>query len=488
MGLFDRFKNKKENISTVIDTTSEQKNSGRIMQGFSTYFPDSFYENRMANYTDINRTSRGYLDSPNGLYGNFLNDLYSSSPIHGALINLKSMLTAGNGYTIEGAEDFDMKNKIQLNQLTNQFDKIIDNGLVLDYFIHNRVCLLVTWNRDNTKIIKLKRLNPASVNINTINAQFEPIDYLYCWNWALFGSKVPVIKYAKFDQSNLKDKNQILMVQYQNPEQRLYSMPTYKGAIKSILTDKESDTHQLAWLKNAMSPSVVISFPFDLDAEEKAELIDGLRSDFTDTENAGKVFTTFSKTRDVLPSITQLAPLDVASGFLDLVDTTTRKICLGHGVDPQIIGLKTAGSLGNADFVYQYNLFNQGQIQPAQQKIQAILNDLLSINGLPVMASFRDVDINKLNPSVAVDGEKIKDLTEEVVVEELTGKVEEAKSPIQVNDTIRGMSGRENIQLLRVIRQYSNGKITKEQAAVLLSSGFGLSEEEINIMLADSED
>jgi len=485
MGLFDRFKNKKENTPVILSTQpTEEKKTGRIMQAFSTFWP----LNTNAIYTDINRTSRGYLDSPDGLYGNFLNNLYSASPIHGALINLKSMLTAGNGYTIEGAEDLNMSSKIQLNQLTNQFDNLIDNGLVLDYFIHNRVCILVTWNKDNTKIIKLKRINPASVNINTIDGQMEPIDYLYCWNWALFSSKVPVIRYPKFDQSNLKDKTQILMVQYQNPEQRLYSMPTYKGAIKSILTDKESDTHQLAWLKNAMSPSVVISFPFDLDEEEKADLIDGLRSDFTDTENAGKVFTTFSKTRDVLPSITQLAPLDVASGFLDLVDTTTRKICLGHGIDPQIIGLKTAGSLGNADFVYQYNLFNQGQIQPAQQKIQAIFNDFLAINGLSVMLSFRDVDINKLNPSVATDGKVID--TADIVAQEMVQEaieVETAKSPIQVNDTIRQMSGRENQQMMRIIRQYASGKLNKSQASVLLSTSLGLSEEEITLLLTIEE-
>jgi hypothetical protein len=476
MGIFNFFgKEKKQETIVNITPTPKPSENNRMVHAFSTLYSENAFRNY---YYELTRTSRGYLDSPDGLYGNFLNMLYSSSPIHGAVINLKTMLTGGNGYTIDGAQDLNMTSRIQLNQLTNQFDQVIQDGLIMDYFIHNRVAILVTWNKDNTKIIKIKRVNPASVNINTINAQMEPIDYLYCWDWALFNTKIPSIKYAKFDQANKVDKTQMLMVQYPSPNQSLYARPTYQPAIKSILLDKESDTYQLAYLKNAVNPSVVISFPFDLDEEEKAMRIDGLRDDFSDTENAGKVFTTFSK-GDVLPTITQLNPLDIGKGFLDMTDNTTRKICLGHGVDPQLLGLKTAGSLGNADFIYQFNLFNQGQIQPAQKNLESIFNDFLSINGLSVIFAFNDADINQLNPSVAVNTAK----PTEVAAEEL----EQETIPVTVNDTLRQMSGREYQGMLRVIRQFGQGKITKEQASVMLSSGYGLTDEQITMMLTTQE-
>jgi hypothetical protein len=374
-----------------------------------------------------------------------------------------------------------MTSRIQLNQLTNQFDQIIQDGLIMDYFIHNRVALLVTWNADNSKIIRIKRLNPASVNINTIDAQMQPIDYLYCWNWALYGTNLPMVKYAKFDQSNKKDKNQILMVQYPSPSQSLYARPTYQPAIKSILLDKESDTYQLAYLKNAVSPSMVINFPFDLDEEEKATLIDGLRDDFSDTDNAGKVFTTFSKSRDQLATITQLQPLDIGGGFLDMVDTTTRKISLAHSCDPQLLGLKTAGSLGNSEFIYQFNLFNQNQIQPAQKNIETILNDFMVINGLSPMLAFVDADVNQLNPSIAPAVKTTDVKANEVNGEQLSSE----ETEMVVNDTLRGRSGREYQGMMRVMRQYSQGKLSYAQASVLLGSSFGLNEEQIKQILQD---
>jgi hypothetical protein len=473
MGIFNIF-SKKETPAIIQVTAKEEPKSGRVVTAFNMHYN----QDALRNYYQLMRTSRGYLDSPDGLYGNFLNDLYQSSPIHGAIVNLKTMLTSGNGYTIDGIDELNMTSRIQLNQLTNQFDQIIQDGLIMDYFIHNRVALLVTWNADNSKIIRIKRLNPASVNINTIDAQMQPIDYLYCWNWALYGTNLPMVKYAKFDQSNKKDKNQILMVQYPSPSQSLYARPTYQPAIKSILLDKESDTYQLAYLKNAVSPSMVINFPFDLDEEEKATLIDGLRDDFSDTDNAGKVFTTFSKSRDQLATITQLQPLDIGGGFLDMVDTTTRKISLAHSCDPQLLGLKTAGSLGNSEFIYQFNLFNQNQIQPAQKNIETILNDFMVINGLSPMLAFVDADVNQLNPSIAP---AVK--TTDVKANEVNGEQLSSDNKT-INDNLKSLSGKENIQLLRVMRQYSNGKITKSQAAVLLSSGFGLTEDEIEIMLS----
>ena len=45
------------------------------------------------------------------------------------------------------------------------------------------------------------------------------------------------------------------------------------------------------------------------------------------------------------------------------------------------------------------------------------------------------------------------------------------------------MTGRHQQQLLRIIRQYGQGKLNKQQASVLLRTGLGLKEEDINLML-----
>lgn len=54
---------------------------------------------------------------------------------------------------------------------------------------------------------------------------------------------------------------------------------------------------------------------------------------------------------------------------------------------------------------------------------------------------------------------------------------------IQVNDNIKNMTGMQAINFERILRKYGQGKYTREQAAQLLTQGFGLTTEEINKLL-----
>jgi hypothetical protein len=60
---------------------------------------------------------------------------------------------------------------------------------------------------------------------------------------------------------------------------------------------------------------------------------------------------------------------------------------------------------------------------------------------------------------------------------------EESKEEVLINDNLKNMTGRQQQQFLRIIKQFSQGKLTAEQAKVMLRSGFGLTEEEISQIL-----
>jgi len=66
--------------------------------------------------------------------------------------------------------------------------------------------------------------------------------------------------------------------------------------------------------------------------------------------------------------------------------------------------------------------------------------------------------------------------------QELSAETPEEEQ-LMTNAAITNMTGRHQQQLLRIIRQYGQGKINKQQASVLLRTGLGLKEEDINLML-----
>jgi hypothetical protein len=59
----------------------------------------------------------------------------------------------------------------------------------------------------------------------------------------------------------------------------------------------------------------------------------------------------------------------------------------------------------------------------------------------------------------------------------------QAVEALQSNDNIKKLSGREYQNLMRIVRQYMQDKITLEMARTMLSAGFGLSAQEIDTML-----
>lgn len=474
MGIFDRFSSKKK-IETPAPIQIEKRNSTPSLQSFNL----NVDYNTMA-YQDLMKGPRGYQFGVDGLFPQELNQFVKKSPLHNAILNLKKLLSVGNGYEIEGADALPMKDKITLNQLTKQFDGLI-NEIAMDLFIHSRIALKITWNDDNTKIVKVKRISPDKIRINDVNQEMEAINYLYNWDWVYY-SKYPTIKYPKFDQSNKTENVQLLHFQVESPGFRLYAEPTYQSALNWVILDAEMSNYHRSNIVNSINPSMLIKFFFEPETiEEKQAIIRDIHNSFAGTQNTGKLLTTFSPDRDSAPDIEQLDPNKLDATFLQLTDTIQRQLCYAHQINPILLGLKTSGSLGNAtEFPYAFNLFNQQVIQPAQRIIEDILNDLIHINGVMAEIKFNDADIAKLNPSIAPE------IQVQASKEQMA--IENQKTEIVVNDTIRQMSGREHQQMLRIIRQFGQGKLTYDQAAVLLASGLGLSNEEITMMLNTSEE
>jgi hypothetical protein len=58
---------------------------------------------------------------------------------------------------------------------------------------------------------------------------------------------------------------------------------------------------------------------------------------------------------------------------------------------------------------------------------------------------------------------------------------------MSVNENIKKLSGREYQGLLRIVREYNKEKITRGQAAQMLMSGYGLTEEQCSAWLGEEE-
>lgn len=463
MGLFN-FLNKKEPViqQTVIKKEEFGSDFGTFNIGVDYSKPIS----------EVYRSSRGYLQGNNGLFAQELNNLYKQSPLHSAIINFKRLLTVGNGYSIIG-ESTNIKEKISLNQLTNQFNLCIDN-IGMDLFLHSKIGLLITWNEDNTRILKVKRLSPETIHINEINDEMEPTSFLYNWDWSN-PSKYPTKKYPAFNQSNKKDKVQLYFYQLESPEMKLYAEPTYMSSLNWVVLDSEMSQYHKANILNSINPSILIQY-FEKPGtmEEKQNVLSDINQSFAGSRKTGRAMVTFADGKELSPEITQMEANKLDKTFLSLTDTIQRQICYGGNINPELLGLKTPGSLGNSgEFEYSFNLFNQSTVQPAQRTIETILNTIISINGLGVKLKLNDVEISVGETKISTTvGDEVEDI-------EMTDEEEK----VIVNENLTNLTAKQHQQLLRIIRQYNKEQLTEDAARILLGSSLGLDDDQIDKIL-----
>lgn len=381
MGIFNFFNKKQQ--PEIIQVKSD---GGSDMMSFSINYDTSMELQNMY------KTGNGYLYGADGLFPQELNRMYHQSPLHSAILNFKKLLACGNGFKIDSAA-LSVADIIALNQLTTQFENITKD-VAMDYFIHSRICLLITWNSDNTKIIKVERVAPEKIRINDVNSRMEPVNFLYNWDWSN-SSKYKTITYSIFDQQNKNCKQQLYFYQTSSPGQKLYSEPQYKSALPWLFLDSEMAVYHKSNITNSLNMSLLVQFYEKPGTEEEKQKVkQGLQQTFGGARKAGKVMVHFADGKDLAPTVTQMEPNKLDKTFLSLTDTIQRQLCYAHQIDPQLLGLKTPGSLGNSgEIEISYKIFNSTVIQPAQKDMENIYNELIAVNRLATKIEFVEADI-----------------------------------------------------------------------------------------------
>lgn len=352
-------------------------------------------------YNSVFRTSKGYLFGVDGFFPQQLDLLYSNSPLHSAIINFKKLLSVGNGLTVDGFDKADGKTKIAINQLTVQFDEMLSD-IAMDLIIHSAIAIEVHWNSDFTKILKIERVSPDKIRINEVNYKMEPISFLYNWDW-VNSSRYPTRELSVFSPLSKKEKCQLLFFQVKSPGMKLYAEPTYQSALPWVILDAEMAQYHKANIINSLNPSMLIQyFEKPGSGEEKQQVLFDINNSFAGARKTGRAMITFSDGKELAPTVTQMEPNKLDKTFLQLTDTIQRQICYAHGIDPQLLGLKTPGSLGNSgELAYAYEIFNASQIQPLQKEIEKIFNKIMVSNGLANKVSLNEPTITLINNAKA---------------------------------------------------------------------------------------
>ena len=465
------------------------------------------------------KKGKGYVEfGLNNNYPDYLIGLYNESPKHGAIIKSKTNYIFGKGW--DGIEQKANVKGESWNQVTKKC--ILDDELFGGYYLQVIYNLL-------GEIKDVYHLEYHKVRTNKEQNEFQVKN-----DWS--DNKEKPRYYPAF---NINDPvaSQILFVKQYNPKSDIYPLPNYFQGLNYIESDVQVSRHILGNAKDGFVATTLINLNGGEPAEEAKEAVErGIKKKFTGSEG-DRVVIMFNKSKDnsaeILPlSSTMLTKED----FTNVNNLIQQEIFACHQVtSPSLFGIKTEGQLGGSTEIRDaYTIFSNTYVNERQQAIEEVFNILFDYVGIvgdyelipvePLGFSFGETVMSQnltkdeireimgkepLDASIKTQAQVISDninalspLVANKVLESMTpdeirslaglipavggAVVPDGSMPAPQglgNDSIKNLTGRQYQNVMRIVRQFTGGKLTKEQAALMLKNGFAFTDSDVNTFL-----
>ena len=497
----------------------------------------NFQEARQPEYRE--KKGVGYIEfGDKNDYPSYLLTLFNKSAKHNAIIKGKVNYITGNGWASKeadpGAELFIKQPNAyeSLDELTRKVSTDIE--------LFGGAYLELIWSQVGGMVTSVCHIDYTKIRSNKDNTSFW-----YKKDWS--DRKEEAVVLPAFSSTNRVGKQIMYMKEYR-PGLDTYALPGWMGCLNYIESDIEVGRHVLGNAQTGFSASKLITLPNGEPTPDEKRNIERRFTDRFSGSDGKKFILSFVNDSSKKPIVEDLGASDITKEDFTRVDAIIQQnLFAGHQViSPMLFGIKTEGQLGGAsELRNSYEIFKNTYINDKQRFIEQIFNFIARLRGAtqnifiqpvePIGFEFSEsimaqnmtkeeirskLNLPALETNTASQAQVVTDsinslspLVANKVLESMTpneirslvgllpkeggdlppvGSTDvsqpgELSEGMTVNENIKNMTGRQHQQLLRIIRQVGQGKITREVAQTMLKAGLGLSDEDINTMLGSDE-
>lgn len=429
------------------------------------------------------KKGKGYIEfGKDNNYPVYLLSLYNESSKHGGIVKGKVNYIFGKGFEV------DSKCNTKGETWNNVLKKCVkDDELYRGYYLQ------VIWNKLG-QIAEVYHIDFAKVRTNK-----ELTEFYIKNDWTDFKEKPRL--YPAFNP-NQAYGSQIFYYKEYNPSSEVYPFPSYFQALNYIEADIQVSRHILGNSKQGFVGSKLINLNNGdpIGEEHKEEVERGILKKFTGSEGK-RVVIMFNKSRDNAAEILDLGQTMLTKeDFTNVNNLIQMEIFAGHQItSSQLFGIPGTSAFSRNELRDAYEIFNKTYVQERQGEFNQIFTKLRNYKG--EAGEFNIVPVEPLG----------FEFSETIIAANLTqNEIRQmmGREPLQVgevtttgntaipvqqeaaksNENIKNLTGRQYQNIMRIVRHFGNGKLTKEQASLMLRNGFGLNDEEINGFLGIDND
>lgn len=435
------------------------------------------------------RKGKGYIEfGADNRYPDYLLGLYNESPKHGAIIKGKVNYIFGKGF----------KDAPAANTQGESWNTIVKK-CILDDEIFGGYYLQIVWNKAR-KVKEVYHIRYSNVRTNKEESRF------WVKNDWQDGKEKPREYTAFIGTFQEGEYTQILFVKQYNPRGEVYPLPNYFQGLNYVDADVQVSRHILGNAKDGFVAGTMIQLNNgEPPTEQKGEIERRLKKKFTGSEG-DRVLIMFNSSRENGAEVSTLGQTMLTKeDFTNINNLIQQEIFAAHQItSPALFGIKTEGQLGGRNEIRDaYEIFNNTYVNERQQAFNELFGKLIQFTG--VQGEFKIVPVEPLGFALQ-DDMLLKVMPREYFLDKLgvdqkyyalptvEGTAPASPDPsgtpaAPVNSNLASMTGRQFQQLERIKRKYERGTLTREQAAMMLRSSFGLTDEDIALFLdANSDD
>jgi hypothetical protein len=447
----------------------------------------NFAEARQPEYRE--KRGSGYIEfGEKNDYPSYLLSLYNKSAKHNAIVRGKVNYIIGNGWATKEADpkaDAFINKVNSFNESLNDLTRKVD----IDIEIFGGAYLEVIWSEFGGQLTDINHIDYTKIRSNKDNTSFW-----YKQDWTDRKEKEEIL--PAFN-TTVRQGKQILYIKEYRPGLQTYALPGYMGALNFIESDIEVSKHVLGNAQTGFSASKLITLPNgEPTPDEKRNIEKRFENRFTGSDGK-KFILSFVQNADRKPIVEDLGASDLTKEDFSRVDTMIQQnIFSGHQITtPSLFGIAEPGKLGSRTEMRDgYEIFKSTYCNDKQQFLESVFNMLARLKGAtqdiyiqpvePIGFEFSEQIIAQFAPKewilekMGIDASKYLPVPDGSLVQQ----------DQSVNEHLKGMKGREWQNMQRIIREFTKGKITRDQATAMLKGGYALSDDEVNTWLGSDEE
>ena len=332
------------------------------------------------------------------LFSQLLNQMYFSSPLHGAICDYKTNAVIGGGFAL-ATDKLTTPEKLELYMFERKTKlKHTVKAVTRQLIVHNRIYFKLCFD-NNKKLIKIENISPEKVRIS----RFKDMYYL-CEDWS---TNIEITSIKPYHVA-CSDYEQLYCYEIKSLGQDYYSLPQYTSALNFAFLSGELSFFAKSNIQNSIFPSFAMMFPKRPQSEEEKHMIKETLDRLKGASNSGKAVAFFANSQEQLPKIEALPNNNNDKLFQEASQLNTEQICFAHTIDPILMGIRTTGSLGGgADIKQAYVIFEKNVVMELRSCVSVIFNELLTIAKIPAEFTINNFQIINEN-IVELEGDTSK--------------------------------------------------------------------------------